>query len=189
MPVDFVSAITAEAHRFGLPVFAHPSDAAGLRAAVDGGVDILAHAEEVPGTVDADTLGKMMRQNMALIPTLKLFAEDDTLPNILQQVKSYSERGGEILFGTDAGFLKDYDPSGEYQLLARAGLSFRQILAALTTAPAHRFGFSGRKGRLEAQMDGDIVLLAADPADSPASFAGVRYCIRGGRVLFSSTGH
>jgi imidazolonepropionase-like amidohydrolase len=185
MPVEIVKAVTAAAHRSGLLVFAHPSDTSGLTAALEGGVDILAHSEEVPGSIDPATMAKMIARGMALIPTLKLFSRDDTLPNILQQVKAYADLGGRILFGTDVGYLTDYDPTAEYQLLSKAGLTFSQILASLTTAPATRFGFGLRKGRLAPGMDADIVLLGGDPAAAVTSFTDVRYSIRSGAVRYS----
>ena len=43
MPLDIAKAASAEAHRHGKPVFAHPSNRAGLDVAIDGGADILAH--------------------------------------------------------------------------------------------------------------------------------------------------
>jgi imidazolonepropionase-like amidohydrolase len=43
MPVDLAKAIVAEAHREGKPVFAHPSNEAGIEVALESGVDILAH--------------------------------------------------------------------------------------------------------------------------------------------------
>src|ERR1017187_8564049 len=43
------------------------------------------------------------------------------------------------LFGTDTGFLTDYDVKEEYRQLELAGLSFHDVLAMLTTSPApHR---------------------------------------------------
>ncbi len=39
--------------------------------------------------------------------------------------------GGEILFGTDVGFIPDYDPEEEYRLMQQAGMSARDILRAL----------------------------------------------------------
>jgi hypothetical protein len=40
---------------------------------------------------------------------------------ILQEVKSYSDAGGQILFGTDIGYLTDYPLlTSEYALLGRA---------------------------------------------------------------------
>jgi hypothetical protein len=43
MPVEVVRGAVEAAHRRGRPVFAHPSNSAGARAAIDGGVDVLAH--------------------------------------------------------------------------------------------------------------------------------------------------
>lgn len=87
---------------------------------------------------------------MTLIPTLKLFCADDDLPGILNEVGGYQRMGGQILFGTDVGYLPDYDPSNEYSLMSRAGLTPMQILASLTTAPADRFSESDSRGRLAA---------------------------------------
>ena len=55
------------------------------------------------------------------------------------ELRAYSEAGGEILFGTDVGYLTDYNPAAEYALMQRAGVSFGKILASLATAPASRY--------------------------------------------------
>jgi len=47
--------------------------------------------------------------------------------------------------------------------MSRAGLSFRQILASLTTAPATQFGDSERLGRI-ARVGPDLVVLIGDPS-------------------------
>ena len=44
-----------------------------------------------------------------------------------------------MLFGTDVGYMHDYDPTDEYVLMAKAGMSPAQILESLTTAPAARW--------------------------------------------------
>ncbi len=41
---------------------------------------------------------------------------------------------------TDVGYMTDHDPTHEYLLLGRAGLSFRQILTALATEPVPGLG-------------------------------------------------
>jgi imidazolonepropionase-like amidohydrolase len=56
-------------------------------------------------------------------------------------------RRSQILFGTDAGYTDACDTSEEYRLMS-AALGWRQILAALTTAPAARFGFADSRGRI-----------------------------------------
>jgi imidazolonepropionase-like amidohydrolase len=67
--------------------------------------------------------------------------------------------------------------------MARA-LSPMQILATLTTAPAARWNEAGRRGRVEAGQDADLVVLDADPAADPANFAKVRCTIRAGRLTY-----
>lgn len=134
---------------------------------------------------------------MALIPTMMLFevearrnneSSDDlahAITMITTEVKDYSSAGGQILFGTDVGYTDAFDTTEEYRLMS-AALDWRAILRALTTAPAERFGYAGRKGRVTDGMDADLVLLDADPAQDPTAFARVRDTIRGGRVIWGS---
>jgi imidazolonepropionase-like amidohydrolase len=100
----------------------------------------------------------------------------------IEQVRVYSRAGGQILFGTDVGYMADYDPTEEFRLMARA-LSPMEILASLTTAPAARWNEEGRRGRVAPGMDADLVVLDADPAADAANFAKVRCTIRAGRLL------
>jgi imidazolonepropionase-like amidohydrolase len=93
--------------------------------------------------------------------------------------------GGQVLFGTDVGYMTDHDPMLEYELMAKAGMTPMQILASLTTSPAARWQEQHRRGRLAAGMDADLVVLDADPADSPRHFAKVRCAIRGGQVIYA----
>src|SRR3546814_13217423 len=97
-----------------------------------------------------------------------------------------SDLGGEIWFGTDVGYIDDYDPALEFALLRRAGLSFDQILAALTTAPASRLPGGDARGRVESGMIADLVVLGGDPARDPEAWTQVRYVFRDGRRAFRS---
>jgi imidazolonepropionase-like amidohydrolase len=197
LPVSVVRAATDEAHRQHRLVVAHPSNDAGLAAALDGGVDVLAHTSPDGGPWDAALIGQMKRAHLALIPTLKLWTfelsrrgvDSASVQKVLQvavdQLQAYSGSGGEILFGTDVGYMTDYDPSDEYRYMERAGMSFRQILVALTTAPARRFGRDQRaSGRLEPGMEADLVLLNADPAIDIRALSRVRSVWRQGRVIY-----
>src|SRR5207253_2384912 len=85
MPVDVVRAAVAVAHRRGKLVIAHPSNSAGARAAIEGGVDILAHTfpSELDGRAwDRSLLPLMHERGMALIPTLKVFAYELAKTNL-----------------------------------------------------------------------------------------------------------
>lgn len=183
MPVPVASAAVAEAHRQGKLVFTHPSNVAGLEVALDARVDVLAHAVDDTRGLSAEHLKRMQAQNVALVPTLKLLASEGRR-DVLDQVRDYARAGGQLLFGTDVGYLPDYDPVREYELMEAAGLTWREILASLTTDPAMRFNESGRRGQLVVGMDGDVVVLASDPTQGARAFADVRYTLRGGRLIF-----
>ena len=198
MPVDVVRAAVEVGHRRGKLVFAHPSNSPGARAAIEGGVDVLAHT--FPTSLDGSpwdrALPAMMKERgMALIPTLKLWPYElkraglpadlveRILDNGMAQTRAFAELGGQLLFGTDVGYMTDYDPSDEFVYLQRAGLTPAQILAMLTTAPADRFG-RARTGRLVPGLAADVVVLDGDPGTDVRAFAKVRKTIRDGRIIY-----
>jgi imidazolonepropionase-like amidohydrolase len=202
MRIDVAKAIVAQAHQRGKPAFAHPSNLAGLNVAIESGVDILAHTTAgdgggVPGGWSPELIAKLRNHHMALIPTMTLFevearrngeSADDlaqAITMITTELKSYAAAGGQILFGTDVGYTDAFDTTEEYRLMS-AALDWRAILRALTTAPAERFGYAARKGRVAQGLDADLVLLDADPAQDATAFSRVRDTIRGGRVMWGS---
>jgi imidazolonepropionase-like amidohydrolase len=192
MSLQVVQAATAEAHRKGKLVFAHPSTNEGVELVLQGHVDVLAHTTEDAVGWSPSTVAHLKESGVSLIPTLTLFSGEDgpdaNHQGILQEVKSYSDAGGRIMFGTDVGFVTDYNLlTKEYELLGRAGLSFRQVLAALTTAPAGRLGFSAITGRVAEGQEADLVVLDADPAKDATAFSHVRTTIRQGEIVFQAT--
>ena len=133
---------------------------------------------------------------MSLIPTLTLFEVEGRKANVpdqqrtawiaqmVDQLRAYSQVGGDILFGTDIGYTDHYDTTLEFTLMSQAGMNYRQILASLTTNPASKFGDSGRTGRIAKGMEADLVVLSADPAQDVTAYSRVRYTIRNGKVLY-----
>jgi imidazolonepropionase-like amidohydrolase len=69
-------------------------------------------------------------------------------------------------------------------LMAQAGMSFRQILASLTTTPAERFGQSDRFGRIAAGFQADLVVLKDDPTNNIRALTDVQYTMRSGKVIY-----
>jgi imidazolonepropionase-like amidohydrolase len=185
MAPPIARAAADEAHRHGQLVFAHTSNLEGTRVALECGVDVLAHAPEEVSGIDQPFLRQMVELHMTMIPTLKLFSQDDNISGIRGLVNHFHAIGGRLVYGTDTGFLTDYDQGEEFRQLAQAGLSFRDVLAMLTTAPAELFHVASNGGKVEPGMRGDLTVLAADPgAGDPAAFTKVLYTIRGGRVIF-----
>ena len=56
----------------------------------------------------------MIAQHMTIIPTLKLFSRDDDIANIRGLDYRFHQLGGRLVYGTDTGFLPDYDQSEDF---------------------------------------------------------------------------
>jgi len=183
MPLDVARAAVEVAHANHQLAFAHPSNLEGVRIAMDSGVDVLAHAPDTVEGIDDSLLANLVAHHMSMIPTLKLFSDEDTIPRIRAIVLKFHQVGGPLMFGTDTGFVTDYDLTEEYRQLSLAGLSFKDVLAMLTTAPVKRFGLKN-EGRVEPGYRGDLTILSADPTQRLTAFTKVSYAIRGGRVIY-----
>jgi imidazolonepropionase-like amidohydrolase len=193
LPESAIEAAVREAHRLGKPVFVHPNSGADVLAAVRAGVDVIAHTTPHTGPWDETILAAMKERIVALTPTLTLWkyyarhdrisAQDQIVSNELGQLRAWVAAGGTVLFGTDLGAV-EYDPSEEYALMAEAGMSFPQILASLTTAPAERFGESKQLGEIAAGLKADLVVLKGDPAKNIKALIAVKYTIRSGKIIY-----
>src|SRR2546421_1136051 len=190
-----IQAAVNEAHRLGKPVFVHPNSGTDVLAELRGGVDVIAHTTPRSGPWDETILTAMKERRASLTPTLALWkyflrhdrisTQEQLVSTALSQLRAWLAAGGTVLFGTDLGAV-DPDPSEEYDLMAQAGMSFRQILASLTTAPAERFGESARMGRIAPGLQPDLVVVKGDPSKDVRALAHVRYTLRAGQIVYSA---
>ena len=187
MQVPIARAAVEEAHRYGQLVFSHASNLEGTKVAMEAGVDVLAHTPELTSGIDEAMLRRIVAQHMTIIPTLKLFSRDDDIAKIRELDYRFHQLGGRLVYGTDTGFLPDYDQNEEFLQLTQAGFGFRDVLAMLTTAPAELFHLSRREGKVLPGMRGDLTVLSEDPASGRLeAFTKVKYTIRGGNVIWRS---
>src|SRR3984885_11107928 len=198
MPQDVATAAVTVSHQHNHLVFAHPSNIPGLEVALNAGVDVLAHTTPISGKWDDALIAKMIAHHISLTPTLKLWLnearKDDATPEQAEnfaakgvaELGQYQRAGGQILFGTDVGYVTDYDVTEEYRLMSQAGLTPMQILESLTTAPAARFSESPTRGQIADGMDADLVVLSADPANDANNLTKVRYTIRHGQIIYTA---
>ena len=185
MQLSIARAAAGEGHRLGQLVFSHPSNLEGTTVAIDAGVDVLAHTPEVTDGFDQGMLRRMTARRMTIIPTLKLFSRDDAIAQIRRIDYRFHQLGGRLVYGTDTGFLPDYDQGEEFRQLFEAGFRFRDVLAMLTTAPAELFHLSQREGKVMSGMRGDLTILSEDPESGrPEAFTKIRYTIRGGAIIW-----
>ena len=147
MSAEDMRAAVEEAHRCNKPVYVHPNTDDDVLNALSAGVDVIAHT--TPSHPWHQNITEIVsRQRLALIPTLALWehffrhdrrsTQERILAAAIEQLETWVEAGGTVLFGTDYGAV-DPDPSSEYRLMTAAGMDFHQILASLTTNPADRF--------------------------------------------------
>ncbi|MGO9127134.1 MAG: amidohydrolase family protein [Terriglobales bacterium] len=191
MDTAIVKAAVDAAHAEGKPVFTHPQNYAGVDNALAGGADILAHTIPNEGHYTPQELVRMKRQHTALVPTLTLWTT--VTPNVeaqkylvqagVDELRSFASEGGTILFGTDVGFITKYDTAEEFEYMGRA-MTWSEILASLTTNPSELFKAS-TKGRVEKDMDADLVVLEGDPAVEVRNFGKVAWTVRAGKVIWA----
>jgi imidazolonepropionase-like amidohydrolase len=191
-----IEACVRQAHAKNRPVFIHPNTGADVLAAVQGGADIIGHTTPHSGIWEDSLVATMKKHDVALTPTLtvwkyymrhdRISTQQQITTTALHQLRSWLAADGTVLFGNDLGAV-EYDPTEEYMLMQQAGMSFRQVLASLTTAPAERFNESHRLGRIASGFQADLVVLNSDPSKNLRALTDVRYTIRDGKIIYDST--
>ena len=181
------SAAVDECHRLGRLAFTHPSNAEGVRRALDAGIDVLAHppsrtAHTVELLTDAAARGTYV------IPTLDMFARtasDDPafLGPIENGLRVFRAAGGRVLFGTDVGYLAERSIAGEMAALARCGMSANDVLRSLTVEPARLLSPDPSAGSVEVGAPADLTVLTTTEATAaPGAFADTAAVVVGGRL-------
>ncbi|MBL4670898.1 MAG: amidohydrolase family protein [Arenicella sp.] len=195
LPPNVIKAITNAAHQKHTFVIAHPTDKTGLENAVNNGVDILAHTAPAAGVFTEETIQTIIDKQVSVIPTLKLWRWELSRHNVpifqidanqdiaVNQLKAVYNAGATILFGTDVGYMSDYDPAEEYRLMARSGMDFEAILKSLTTAPAKKF--SDNSGVVEIGEPGDLVMYQTNSI-TDLTFESIDITIKSGEVVFDA---
>ena len=182
MPLEIEAAAAKAGYEWGQLVFAHPSDLQGVQIAIMSGVDVLAHVPDTIAGVDTNLVNGMVKRHMAMTPTLKLFSGSSHIDKIRAIVAEFHDAGGGLIFGTDTGFLTDYDVSEEYHQLQLAGLTFPDVLSMLTTNPVQQFHLEAHAGRLRVGYDGDLSVLTQDPSGNDLrEFTHVLYVVGAGK--------
>ena len=172
------------------------------------GPRILPHGEGLPATVEpggwvpggdggmgVEQARDLAGRGVALIPSLTLASMPEEgerseavagrVSEAVDAVAAFLGAGGSLVFGTGAGYIPDYGPSTELVLLEDAGVSFRQLLAALTLEPALRFGHE-YTGLVEPGMVADLVLVEGDPESDRSALDRVVWAMRDGYTIYSS---
>lgn len=160
-----MAAIADQAHAHGMRVVAHALNDIDVQRAATAGVDVLAHTPTEP--LSAQTVQAW--SGRAVISTLAAFPE---LAAPTENIRRLRAGGATVLYGTDMGYttFAGINPH-EIELLVKAGLDNKAILAAGTTIPAKFWGFGDGLGTLAAGHPASLLILDADPEHDPLTLS------------------
>ena len=103
-------------------------------------MDVLAHAPSEPQGIDKAFLQTIVDRHMSMMPTLKMFAttasrDPGFLHPIYDVVRQFPALGGDLMFGTDVGYMTDYSTGDEFSALVESGLNARDLLLPFESLP------------------------------------------------------
>jgi imidazolonepropionase-like amidohydrolase len=193
--------IVQEAKRFNLPVLTHAVSVADTLAAVEAGVQSLAHTPHIDQLTlaEAQTIAKA---RMPMMSTLGVFvpyfdATDtplfrdrqpfpwETLPsagNGPVNARLVAQAGTTYGYGTDTSWLPKESLALELRPLSLT-FSPKEIVSILTRNAAAAALKSADRGTLEAGKLADMVVLNGDPLANVSSLLNVAMVIKGGEVV------
>ncbi|GAB6197150.1 metal-dependent hydrolase family protein [Lysobacter xanthus] len=181
MPVE-LKAMVDVAHGSGRPVAAHAATDAGMRMAVEAGVDTVEHG--YGGS--AATFRLMRERGVAYLPTLTAVESTETYfnkyvpgrsaptPKIEESLKAFRTAmaaGVTIGCGSDVGVFRHGDNWREPVLMVKAGMAPVDALRACTSTAARILRQQARIGTIRVGLRADLAAFDGDPTVDIATLA------------------
>jgi len=177
-----LAAVVREAHGAKRKVVAHAIGAAGVRLAVQAGVDAIAHA----GFADSETVALMRRRGVWIMPTLQSFSPESATAHgqaLLSHMRWMIGQQVPVAFGTDAGVIRHGRNAREFLRLQQVGMNPAEALRAATIDAARMLGLDDRIGAVETGKDADVIAVAGNPLDDLTALQRVVFVMQQGRVV------
>ena len=174
-----IRAVVAEAHRHELAVTAHATGVEGVRLALAGGVDELAH---IPCRQPIEPLMRTLaRRRVEIVGTLRVASE--VCPYAGPNARAFVGAGGRLLYGTD--WSRDSPvaiDSSEVRLMVEAGLTSLEVLQTATAVAGEYLG-RAPLGRLVAGAPADHFAVRGEPLEDRSVLAEPLLVVAGGEVV------
>jgi imidazolonepropionase-like amidohydrolase len=188
---DELRAIADEAHRAGLKVAAHAHGDAGIRVAIEAGIDCIEHGS----LMSDETLDLFIERGTFLVATTYLADGMDVshappelqakaaevFPRAKATISKAIERGAKVACGTDAPAIPHGRNAKELLALVDRGMTPLGAIRAATTVAAELIDAEDR-GRLDAGLLADIIAVPGDPLADIAVTEQVCFVMKGGQV-------
>jgi Imidazolonepropionase and related amidohydrolases len=189
MTVEEVTAACEEAHKVGLLVAAHVESSAGVRVALEGGVDTIEHGAPLDDGLIAlfKHNPRSLRGYSALVVTLEPALLMNSIDPSMTKLDPVSQENSRLVFegmvagakraieegvltglGTDAGcpFVTHYSTWRELDYEAKyLGLSPARAIYAATAANARILGVDEVTGRIKPGASADLLVLRENPLE------------------------
>jgi imidazolonepropionase-like amidohydrolase len=189
-----MSAIKDEALKFGLPVTTHATGTQGIDRAADANFDSIEHCAWInpdgKAVFDPVVAQKLVDKNIAVCPTMNTacisqcyFCPWDSRDAIVDNLRKMRAAGVRLVAGTDAGIgLCRFERYADgLTVLADAGYTPREIVAAATEDAAELCGLGKETGRLEPGLAADLAAFAGNPLEDIANYLQPRFVMALGR--------
>lgn len=188
-----VKALVEAAHTAGRPVSAHATTDAGMRIAIEAGVDTIEHG--YGGS--AATFALMKKRGIAYLPTLTAaaaYAEyfEHYVPgrsapttHMREAARAFRRAlaaGVTIGCGSDVGVYTHGQNAREIRWLARLGMSPQQALRAATSVDAKILGKQDQLGRIMPGFDADLVAVRGNPLEDLKALDQVAFVMKAGHI-------
>jgi imidazolonepropionase-like amidohydrolase len=189
-------AIADEAHQWGLKVAAHAHGAAGIKAAIRGGIDTIEHASLIDdeGIRLAKERGAWLsmdiynteytqsegRKNGVLEDNLR---KDREIAEVQREgFRKAVKAGVKMVYGTDAGVYPHDQVGRQFAVMVRYGMTPMQAIQAATVNAAQALGREKDVGAIAVGRYGDMIAVAGDPLADVRALESVPFVMKGGKV-------
>ena len=198
LSADEIRAITDEAHALGLKVAAHAHGDAGIRAAIDNGVDTIEHASLASDATIADARAKGAWFDMDIYNDDYILAtgtSNGTLQESLDKEKAIGlaqrqtfqravRAGVKMLFGTDAGVYPHGQNARQFAKMVEWGMTPIQAIRAATLSASDALGERGKDvGTIAVGKYADLIAVSGDPLTDVRVLEHVDTVIKDGAVV------
>ncbi|MFQ5564069.1 MAG: amidohydrolase family protein [Parvularculaceae bacterium] len=191
--LDELKRIVETARSSGRPVVAHAASDAGMRRAIEAGVETIEHGDA--GSLETYRL--MARKGVAICPTLGASeavaryagwdGSEETAPERVRvkrgQIARILRAGAPLCNGSDAGVFDHGDNAWELELLVAYGASPTQALRAATSVDAKVLHLEDEIGRVAPGLVADLIAVPGDPTADISTLRNVSFVMQAGRIV------